>query len=82
MDLLYLLKENFKNLLFDLLITGRSFENLSYLSSCSFDHKDEDSEEFIRAYYKALNQTLLTQTHRSSPPNLFYGLEAYGTSKK
>ena len=33
MDLLYLLKENFK--LFDLLITGRSFENLSYLSSCS-----------------------------------------------
>ena len=33
MDLLYLLKENFKNLLSDLLITGRSFENLSYLSS-------------------------------------------------
>ena len=33
MDLLYLLKENFKNLLFDLLITGENFENLSYLSS-------------------------------------------------
>ena len=33
MDLLYLLKENFKNLLSDLLITGRSFENLFYLSS-------------------------------------------------
>ena len=28
-----LLKENFKNLLFDLLITGKSFKNLSYLSS-------------------------------------------------
>ena len=35
MDLFYLLKEGFKNLLFDLLITGRSFEDLSYLSSCS-----------------------------------------------
>ena len=34
MDLLYLLKENFKNLLSDLLIPGRSFENLSYLSIC------------------------------------------------
>ena len=31
MDLLYLLKKKFKNLLFDLLITGKSFENLSYL---------------------------------------------------
>ena len=35
MDLFYLLKENFKNLLFDWLITGRSFNNLSCLSSCS-----------------------------------------------
>ena len=34
-DSLYLLKENFKNLLFDFLITGRSFKSLSYLSSCS-----------------------------------------------
>ena len=34
MDLFYLLKKNFKNLLFDLLIMGKSFENLSYLSSC------------------------------------------------
>ena len=33
MDLLYLLKENLKNLIFDLLIRGRSFQNLSYLSS-------------------------------------------------
>ena len=32
MDLFCLLKENFKNLLFDSLITGMSFENLSYLS--------------------------------------------------
>ena len=60
MDLLYLLKENFKSLLFDLLIIGRSFENLSYLSSCSL-HKDEDSEEYAQTYYEALNQKLLTQ---------------------
>ena len=33
MDLFYLSKENFKNLLFDSLIMGRSFNNLSYLSS-------------------------------------------------
>ena len=35
MDLLYLLKKNFENLLFELLITGRSFDNLSYLRSFS-----------------------------------------------
>ena len=45
MDLLYLLKENFKNLLFDLLIIGRS----------------------------------LVKKYQVSPPNIFYGLEAYGT---
>ena len=60
MDLLYLLKENFKNLLLDLLIIGRSFGNLPYLSSCSL-HKDEDSEEYARTYYEALNQTLHIQ---------------------
>ena len=78
MDLLYLLKENFKNLLFDLLIIGRSFENLSYLSSCSL-HKDEDSEEYARTYYEALNQNLPTQKYRGWSPNTFYSLEAYGT---
>ena len=34
MDLFYHLKENFKNFLFDSIIMGKSFENLSYLSSC------------------------------------------------
>ena len=29
-------KKNLKDLLFDILITERSFENFSYLSSCSF----------------------------------------------
>ena len=72
MDLFYLLKENFKNLLFDLLITGRSFEKKEL-------HKDEDSEEYARTYYETLNQTLLTQKYLGSPPNAFYGLEAYDT---
>ena len=39
MDLFYLLKENFKNHLFDSLITGRNFENSSYLSSCSLPQR-------------------------------------------
>ena len=34
MDLLYLLKEDFKKPLFNSLITGMSYKNLSYLSSC------------------------------------------------
>ena len=39
MDLLYLLKDTFKNLLFDLLIIGRTFENLPYLSKCSLSRR-------------------------------------------
>ena len=77
-NFLYLLKENFKNLLFDLLIIGRSFENLSYLSVARY-HKDKDSEEYARTYDEALNQTLLKQKYRRRPLNTFYGLEVYGT---
>ena len=39
LDLLYQLKENFKKLLSDILITERSFGNLSYLSSCSLSQR-------------------------------------------
>ena len=77
MDLICLLKENFENFLFDLLITGRSFENLSYqVVRC---HKDEDSEECARTYYETLSQTLLTHKYQGWPPNTFHGLEAYDT---
>ena len=41
MDLFFLLKENFKNILFDLLIMGRSFDNLSYLSSCLLPQREK-----------------------------------------
>ena len=62
MDLFYMLKENFKNLRFDLLIMGKSFENLS-ISQVVRCYKDEDSEEYARMYYKTLNQTLITQKY-------------------
>ena len=39
----------------------------------------KDSEEYPWTYYEAMNQTFLTQKYRVSPPNTFYGLEAYGT---
>ena len=64
-DLFCLLKENFKKFLFDLLITGRSLENLS---SC-FCHKDGDSQEYGRTHSETLNQNLLAQEYRGSPPN-------------
>ena len=78
MDLLHLLKDTFKNLLFDLLILeGASricliYKNVLY-------HEDEDSGEFARTYYEVLNQALLTQKYPGSSPITFYGLEAYGT---
>ena len=74
-DLFYLLKENFKNLLFDSLIMGRSFEKLSYLSSCSLSQRWR-FREHARTYYEALNQTFLKQKFMWSSPNTFYGLLA------
>ena len=39
-------------------------------------HKEKDSEEYARTYYETLNQTVLTQKYRVSPPNTFYGIFA------
>ena len=51
--LLSLFKENFKNILFNSLITARSFENLSYqVARC---HKDGDFEEHAQTYHEPLN---------------------------
>ena len=56
MDLFYLLKDNFKNILFD--TYGASRICLIYqIIQC---HKDRDSKEYGQTYYEALNQTLLT----------------------
>ena len=60
MDLLYLLKENFRHLVFNLLITGRA-SRICLIYQVVFYHKDEDSVEYIWTYYEALDQTLLTQ---------------------
>ena len=60
MDLLYLLKENFKNLLSHLLITEEA-SRICLIYQVVRHHKDEDSEKYAGTYYKALNQTLLTQ---------------------
>ena len=55
MDLFFPLEENFNNLLFNSLITGRNLENLSYLSSCSLSKR----WKFQRMYYETFIQTLL-----------------------
>ena len=73
MDLLCLLKENFKNLLFDL----ASRICLTYQDVCF--HKDEHFEEYARTYYEVLNQTMLRQKYWGAPLNTDYGLEDYGT---
>ena len=57
------------------LMKGASAVCLIYQVVCY--HKD--SEEYPWTYYEAMNQTFLTQKYRVSPPNTFYGLEAYGT---
>ena len=44
------LKENFKNLLFNSLITEWSFENCSYLSSC-WCHNNGDFEEYFQKWH-------------------------------
>ena len=56
---------------------GASRICLIYQVVCYYE--DDDSEETARTYYEALNQTLLTQKYRGSPPYTFYGLEVYGT---
>ena len=77
MGLLYLQKENFKNLLFNLLITGTSFENLSYLSSCSLSQR----WKFWRIRSNVLRdiESDFAYTKVSGAASQYIGLEAYGT---
>ena len=75
MDMFYLSKENFKNLLFYLLITGSSRICLIYQVVCC--HKVKVSEEYTWKYYKTLSQTLFPQKYKGLSPNTFYSLEAY-----
>ena len=68
MDLLYLLKENFKNSLFDLLITGKSFENLCYLSSCSISQ----SWRLSRTLQRITRRWITPCSHKSIVVTLQY----------
>ena len=68
MDLFYMLKENFKNLLFDILITEKIFENWSYLSSCSL-FKDVFPEEYAQMYYVGRLQIHFTVWKLMAPIN-------------
>ena len=80
MYLFHLLKEDFKNLLFDSLIMGKSWRNLSYLSSCALSQRrfQKICLNILRGT-ESLNQILLAQKYQGSSPNAFYGLEAYDT---
>ena len=55
-------------LLFDLLITGRNFEDLTNLQVICC-HKGGDSEGHAWLYYKALNQTFSAQKYQGLPLN-------------
>ena len=60
MDLFSSFKENFKNLFFNSLITGRSFGNSSSYEVVHCD-KDRDFEEYAQKNHEVLNQILLVQ---------------------
>ena len=77
-DLFYLLKKNFKNLIIWLIDHDKEprYYLIYQVVRC---HKDGDSEENAWTYYKTLNQTVLTWKNRESSLNAFYGLEACDT---
>ena len=77
-----LFKENFNNLLFNLLITGGkaggggevlriflTYEVVHY-------HKNGDSEEYSQTYHKALKQTLFVQKYWQRLPILRHSLSS------
>ena len=76
--LLHLLKENFKNLLFDFLMTGRSFEILFYLSSCSLSERWK-LWRICSNILRGIESDLTFTEVSGAALIMFYGLEAYGT---
>ena len=69
MDLFSLFKENFKNLLFNSLITGWNLENLPYL--CRFWIRSNIS--------RGIKSDIGCTKASGASPNTFYGLQAYGS---
>ena len=70
--------KNFKNILFESLITRRT-SRIFLIYRVVRCHKDGDSEEYVRTYYEALNHTLYRG--RGSSPNTFHGLQAMESTK-
>ena len=80
MDLFSSFKENFKNLLFNLLITGWSLQNLPY--QVALCHSDADFEEYAQTYHEFLNQTLFVQQCRGPLPIHFTVWKLMGHTKQ
>ena len=72
-----LIERELKNLLFNLLITERSFKNLSYLSSCLFSRRWR-----FRRIRSNVSQGIESDTAcrkvSGVSPSTFYGLETCG----
>ena len=75
---LYLLKENFKNLLSDFLITERSFQNLLYLSSCSLSQRWR-FWRILSNVLRGMESDLAYTKVLGAFSQHVYGLEAYDT---
>ena len=75
---IFLLTEReLKNLLFNLLITERGFENFSSLSSCSFSQRWRFRR--LRSNVSQVTESDIACTKVSGFfPSALYGLEAYG----
>ena len=70
-DSFYLLKENFKNLLFDPLIKQRSFEKLSYVSSCSLSQRWKFQRKRLNVLWE-IESDLTYKKVSGFVPNTFY----------
>ena len=78
MDLLYLFKANFKNLLF-IHQSREGASRICLICQIFFCYKDGGFEEYGRMYHEAVINNFLAQKYRGLSPNTFRGMEAYGT---
>ena len=75
---LQLFVPNFKNLLFNSLITGWSLENLPYLSSCSLSPWCR-FWRILSNVSRGIKSDITCTNVSGASPNTFYCLETYGT---
>ena len=76
MNLLYLMEENFKNLLFYFCFNhGKELREFALIIKLFVVRR----VKILKNKPEIITRHLLTQKYRASPPNTFYDLEAYGT---